>query len=177
MKILYQIVDLLIFLLTTFGRKPKSETNNTISEVIEITKEISAMPIDFENIKNVALDSLKDSGAKEEMLDLLKKHKPLFTEELRGYLKAIVSMFGEEENQTQKYEEFLAALEDEKLVAEIGATADKISSLVSSCEAKKELIKDLKEVATKAVTKALIAALMSAVGPASGPLAILLNSR
>jgi len=129
------------------------------------------MSINFEGIKDAALDALEDSNAKEELLNLLKDNKEIFVEEGRGYLKAIVATFTGDKYDPEKYAEFIAALEDDQLVAEAAATANEIDGLVARYNAKKKFLEDLKSTASFIVRKAIVAGLTAYTGPAAGPIA------
>ncbi len=129
------------------------------------------MAIDFEGIKDAALDALEDSNAKEELLEVLKNNKGVFVEEGRVYLKAIVSTFTGDEYDPAKYAEFIARLDDDQLVAEAAATADEIDGLVARYNAKKKFLEDLKTTVSFVVRKAIVAGLTAYLGPAAGPIA------
>ena len=133
------------------------------------------MPIDFEGVKNAALDALEDANAKEELLGVLNDNKDVFIDEAKGYLKAVVATFTGDKYDPAKYAEFIDALSDEQLVAETGATADEIDGLVASYNAKKKFIEDLKTTVSFVARKAIVAGLTAYVGPAAGPIASLIG--
>lgn len=129
------------------------------------------MSVDFDGIKDAALDALEDANAKDELLDVLKDNKDVFVDEAKGYLKAVVATFKGDKYNPEKYAEFIAALSDEQLIAEAAATADEIDGLVASYNAKKKFIQDLKTTVSFVVRKAIVAGLTAYVGPAAGPIA------
>ncbi len=140
-------------------------------EESEDSPEERTMAINFEGIKDAALEALEDSNAKEELLGLLEANKDVFVEEGRGYLKAIVATFTGDKYDPAKYAEFIAALDDDQLVAEAAATADEIDGLVARYSAKKKFLEDLKSTASFIVRKAIVAGLTAYTGPAAGPIA------
>ncbi len=129
------------------------------------------MPIDFNGVKDAALDALEDANAKEELLGVLNEHKGVFVNEAKGYLTAVVSTFNGDKYDPAKYAEFIDALSDEQLVAEAGATANEIDGLVASYNAKKKFLEDLKTTVSFVARKAIVAGLSTYVGPAAGPIA------
>jgi hypothetical protein len=141
----------------------------------EGSSEERTMTIDFDGIKNAALNALEDANAKEELLDVLKDHKGVFVEEGRGYLKAIVATFTGNQYNPEKYAEFISTLDDEQLVAEAAATANELDGLVARYNAKKKFLEDLKTTVSFVVRKAIIAGLTAYTGPAAGPIAGLLG--
>ncbi len=140
-------------------------------EAAEGPLEERTMTIDFNGIKNAALDALEDANAKEELLGVLNDNKDVFVDEAKGYLKAVVSTFTGDKYDPAKYAEFIAALSDEQLVAEVAATADEIDGLVASYNAKQKFIEDLKSTVSFVARKAIVAGLTAYVGPAAGPIA------
>lgn len=128
-------------------------------------------PLSFENIKDAALDALEDSGAKDEVVGILKSNKDLFVDEAKGYLKAIVSTFKGDQYDPEKYAEMIAIMDDEQLVAEVQATAAEIAGIRATVDAKKKFCEDLKTVASAVARKAIVAGLSAYVGPAAGPIA------
>jgi len=141
------------------------------TEQAEVPTEVKTMPLSFDGVKDAALDALEDANAKEELLSVLNDNKEVFVDEARGYLKAIVATFSGDKYDPEKYSEFIAALDDEQLVAEAAATADEIDGLVASYNAKKKFLKDLKTTASFIARKAIVAGLTAYVGPAAGPIA------
>ena len=133
------------------------------------------MPIDFDGVKNAALEALDDANAKDELLGVLEEHKGVFVDEGKSYLKAIVSTFKGDKYDPDKYADFIAALSDEQLVAEAAATADEIDGLVASYNAKKKFIEDLKSTVSFVARKAIVAGLTAYVGPAAGPIASIIG--
>lgn len=133
------------------------------------------MPIDFAGVKEAALEALEDANAKEELLAVLDANKGVFVEEGRGYLKAIVATFTGNQYDPAKYSEFIAALDDEQLVAEAAATANEIDGLVARYNAKKKFLEDLKTTVSFIVRKAIVAGLTAYTGPAAGPIAMFLG--
>ena len=140
-------------------------------EKAEGPSEERTMPIDFDGVKEAALDALEDANAKEELLAVLNEHKGVFVNEGKGYLSAVVATFKGDKYDPAKYAEFIDALSDEQLVAEAGATADEIDGLVASYNAKKKFIEDLKTTVSFVARKAIVAGLTAYVGPAAGPIA------
>lgn len=153
-----------------------AETSKTEELQAPTAESLTTLEITFDLVKKAALQSLKDSNAKDELLDLLKAHKDLFVEESRGYLKAIVSTFQDGEYNAKDYKKLLDALGSAQLVAEVLATADALAVVTTTHLAKKKLVEDLKEVASAAARKALISGLVAAVGPVAGPLVGLLTN-
>ena len=131
--------------------------------------------INFEEMKDAALGALEDANAKEELLDLLEKNKDVLIGEGKGYLRAIVAVFTSEQYDPEKYAEFVEALDDEQLTAEVNATADELDGLVVSYGKKKKFIEDLTETVSFVVRKALVAALSVYTGPAAGPIGAMLG--
>jgi hypothetical protein len=140
-------------------------------EKVEGPSEERTLPVDFAGVKKAALNALEDANAKEELLAVLNDNKGVFVEEGRGYLKAIVATFTGNKYDPAKYAEFIAALDDEQLVAEAAATANEIDGLVARYNAKKKFLSDLKTTASFIVRKAIVAGLTAYVGPAAGPIA------
>jgi hypothetical protein len=138
-------------------------------------REERTMPIDFNGVKDAALDALEDANAKEELLGVLDEHKGVFVNEAKGYLSAIVTTFKGDKYDPAKYAEFIDALSDEQLVAEAAATADEIDGLVASYNAKKKFIEDLKSTVSFVARKAIVAGLSAYVGPAAGPIASIIG--
>jgi polyhydroxyalkanoate synthesis regulator phasin len=126
--------------------------------------------LSFESIKDAALDALEDSGAKNEVIDLLSSNKDLFIDEAKGYLQAVVSTFSEDQHSPEKYAEMVAIMDDEQLVAEVQATTAEIQGIRATVDAKKKFLKDLKSVASAAARQAIIVGLSTYVGPAAGPI-------
>jgi len=126
--------------------------------------------INFEQIKDAALESLEDSGAKEEVVAILMSNRELFVSEAKGYLKALVSTFTGDEYDPQKYAEMIAIMDDEQLIAEIQATAADIAGIRASVDAKKKFCEDLVNVTSTVVRQALVAGLTAYTGPAAGPI-------
>ena len=124
----------------------------------------------FESIKAASLEALEDSGAKEEVIDLLSSNKDLFTDEAKGYLQAVVSTFTGDQYDPEKYAEMVVLMDDEQFVAEIRATAAEIDSIRAAVGAKKKFLEDLKVVASAVARQAIIAGLSTYVGPAAGPI-------
>ncbi len=133
------------------------------------------MSIDFEGVKNAALEALEDANAKEELLGVLNEHKGVFVDEAQGYLKAVVATFTGDKYDPVKYSEFIDALSDKQLVAEAAATANEIDGLVASYNAKKKFLEDLKTTVSFIVRKAIVAGLTVYTGPAAGPIAAFLG--
>lgn len=129
----------------------------------------------YEEIKEKALEILEESDAKEEALALLKKHKAVFVDEAKGYLRAMVATFTSGEYDPEKYAEFVVALDDQQLVDEVALTASEISGLAASYAAKKDLLSDMKDVASVVGRKAVMAVLSAYAGSASGPIADFLS--
>lgn len=140
-------------------------------EEAEGPSEERTMSIDFEGVKDAALDALEDANAKEELLGVLNDNKDVFVDEAKGYLKAVVATFKGDKYDPAKYAEFIAALSDEQLIAEAAATADEIDGLVASYNAKKKFLEDLKTTVSFVARKAIVAGLTAYVGPAAGPIA------
>ena len=133
------------------------------------------MPISFDGVKNAALDALADANAKEELLAVLNDNRSLFVAEAQGYLRAVLATFMGDKYDSEKYAEFIAALDDEQLVAEAAATADEIDGLVASYDGKKKFVRDLKTTISLVVRKAIVAGLSAHVEPAAGPVAEILG--
>ena len=133
------------------------------------------MPMDFEGVKEAALNALEDANAKEELLAVLDEHRGVLLNEGKGYLSAVVATFSGDKYDPVKYAEFIDALTDEQLVAEAGATANEIDGLVASYNAKKAFIEDLKTTVSFIARKAIVAGLSTYVGPAAGPIASIIG--
>lgn len=157
--------------LWTFLTTKKADLPNSLDEADDSSEERRTMTISFDGIKDAALDALEDSNAKEELLGLLIDNKGIFVEEGRGYLKAIIATFKGGEYNPEKYSEFIAALDDEQLIAEAAATADEIEGLVVRHNAKKKFLADFKNIASLVVRKAIVAGMTVYLGPAAGPIA------
>jgi len=163
MKWLSELFKLLLAYIDVLLKRAERETAGTT--------EVKRMPISFEGVKDAALEALEDANAKEELLRLMSDNKGVFVDEAKGYLKAIVATFKGDKYDPATYAEFIAALDDEQLVAEAAATADEIDGLVASYNAKKKFLKDLKTTASFVARKAIVAGLSMYVGPAAGPIA------
>ena len=164
-------MNALIQLLKTLWAYIEVALKRAEREAAEGPSEERTMPMDFDGVKDAALNALEDANAKEELLGVLTEHKGVFVDEARGYLKAIVSTFTGDKYDPEKYAEFIDALSDEQLVAEASATADDIDGLVASYNAKKKFLEDLKTTVSFVARKAIVAGLTAYVGPAAGPIA------
>ena len=133
------------------------------------------MTITFDGVKNAALDALADANAKEELLAVLNDNRSLFVEEAQGYLRADLATFMGDKYDSEKYSEFITALDDGQLVAEAAATADEIAGLTASYNGKKKFVRDLKTTISLVARKAIVAVLSAHLEPAAGPVAEILG--
>jgi hypothetical protein len=131
------------------------------------------MGIDFNDIKDKAVDALEAAEYKEELKSLLDEYKELFKDETVGYFKGLIRTFTGKDNDfdPEAYAEFIAALDDAQLVVEAAATADEIEGLVVRYNKKKQFVEDLKSTTSLIVRKAIMAALVAYLGPVGGQIA------
>ena len=125
------------------------------------------MPLDFDSVKDAAIDALKDAGAKEELKELVDEYKDLFVDEGKDYLMQIIEVFKGPSYNPEKYQQMLDDLGDEELAARVHETADEIVELVETVHQKKRFIKDLKKKSLSVVKRAIVAMLATYLGPLS----------